>query len=110
MGERKIEIDAKKAYNYDAKARIGGGYKLTHKPSSYGIAIKWLMKTRGMTYSEFAFRYNRTSAQNINHLINRLPKERFFEEYVEKVCKTLGTTVRYFTDLCEEIEKLMVKE
>lgn len=115
MGEKRtVDLDAVRAYMFSVKASNGnkvrvGGYQLKHKPSSYGIALKWLIFIRGMSYSTFAKRYNGTTAQNANHLINRIDKERFFAENVEKMCDVLGVTYEYFTELCEKIEEKMGK-
>lgn len=102
----KIANDAKKAYNFDLKA-INGGQALTHKPSSCGIALKYLIHKRGFTYSNFAKLYNGTTAQNLNHFINRVEKNRFFDENIERFCKVLKISVEYFNEMCDEIEKLM---
>ena len=111
---KRIENDATRAYMFAVKGNSGnrlknGGYKLTHQPSSYGIALKWLIFIRGMSYSTFASRYNGTTAQNANHLINRIDKKRFFAENVEKMCNVLGVSYEYFVELCEKIEEKMEK-
>lgn len=98
--------DALKAIRYDAKIKVGGN-KLSNKPSSYGLALKWLIHTRGLTYKEFAKRYNNTTAQNLNHLINRVDKTHFFDENVEDMCRVLNVRVEYFKNLCEDIDKLL---
>lgn len=112
MDEKRITADATKAYMFTVKTSAvnkprNGGYKLTHKPSAYGIAIKWLIFIKGMTYAKFAERYNGTTGQNINHLINRCSKERYFEEDIAKICDVLGVTFEYFTELCAKIEEKM---
>lgn len=105
--EEKIISDANRAIKYDAKARLSGGYELKHKPSCYGVGLKWLIGIKGLTYSQFGARWNGTSGQNINHFINRVSKERFFEENVERMCEVLNVSFEYFIKLCENIEKLM---
>lgn len=102
-----MEKTAKIILAYDAKARVGGGYKLEHKPSSYGLVLKWLIKQRKMTYADFAKAYNGTTGQNVNNIINRVDKDRFFEEDVKQMCKVLGVKVSYFTRLANEVEELM---
>lgn len=104
-----MERTAKIIVAYDAKARVGGGYKLGHQPSSYGLVLKWLIKQRKMTYDDFAKAYNGTTGQNVNNIINRTDKTRFFEENVVKMCEVVGVTVEYFTRLAEEVEKIMEK-
>ena len=83
----RVSSDAMKAIRFSEKAQNGikyvGGNKLTHQACSYGMALKWLIYTRKMTYEQFGKLYNGTTGQNINHLINRCAKERFFEEDLE---------------------------
>ena len=98
---------ARRVVRYDAKARVGGGYRLGHRPSSYGLVLKWLIKQRGMTYAEFARRYNGTTAQNLNNLINRVDESRFFEEDVERMCKVLKVSEEFFVDLANKVRTLM---
>lgn len=109
--KRKISNDASRAYMFALKGMTGtkatGGNKLIHKPSCYGIALKWLIYIRGLTYAQFAKQYNGTTAQNANHLINRVKKEQFFAEDLEKMCSVLNVTYDYLIELCEEIEKKM---
>lgn len=102
-----IMLDAGKAMRYDAKARVVGGFNLKSKPSCHGIALKWLIGVRKITYAEFAKRYNGTTAQNLNNLINRTDKSRFFEEDVERMCEVLKISPEYFYALSEAIETLM---
>lgn len=104
----KIISEAVKACKFDLKA-INGGQALKHKPSSYGIALKYLVHKRGFTYDKFAKLYNGTTAQNLNYYINRCDKDRYFDENVEKFCKVLHISVEYFNTFCEEIEKIMEK-
>lgn len=112
MDEKRLNADATRAYMFTVKGKSGikpksGGNALTHNPSPYGVAIKWLLYIKGMTYAQFAQRYNGTTAQNINHLINRLDKERFFAENIDKICEVLTVDFDYFTALCEKIESKM---
>ena len=102
-----IRIDAGKAVNYDARLKIGGGYELKHAPSSYGIAIKWLLGVKRMTYAQFAKAFNGSTAQNVNHWINRTDKRRFSEFDIEQICKALKVRQDYFIDLSEAIEEIM---
>lgn len=112
MDENRLNADATRAYMFSVKAKNGikpksKGNILTHNPSSYGIAIKWLLYIKGITYAKFAQQYNGTTAQNINHLINRLDKERFFAENIDRICEVLTIDLDYFTALCEKIESKM---
>ena len=112
MDEKRINADATRAYMFTLKAQNGikpksKGHALTHNPSSYGIAIKWLLYIKGITYAQFAQRYNGTTAQNMNHLINRLDKKRFFAENIDRICEVLTIDFDYFTALCEKIESKM---
>lgn len=112
MDEKKLNADATRAYmfamkNMGGNKPRGGGNKLTHKPSSYGVALKWLIYIRGMTYAQFAQRYNGTTAQNANHLINRVSKDRIFDDDLDKMCKVLNVKYEYFIELCKRIEERM---
>lgn len=100
-----VQQDSDKAIRYNAKLRVGGGYELKHKPSSYGIALKWLLGMRKITYAEFAKRFNGSTAQNLNHYINRVSKERFFDNDIEQMCAILKVDKEYFCDLCNCIER-----
>lgn len=59
-----------------------------------------------MKYADFAKRYNGTTAQNANHIINRMKKECFSAEDIEKVCKLLRVEPEYFYALSEKIEEI----
>lgn len=112
MDEARLNSDATRAYMFTIKGMNGikpksGGNPLTHKPSCYGVAIKWLLYIKGITYAKFADRYNGTTAQNINHLINRLNKERLYAENIDKICEVLNVEYDYFLALCEKIESKM---
>lgn len=114
VGDRNVSKDASSAYMFNLNIANGnkfnsGGYDLKHQPSSYGIAIKWLLHLRRMTYADFGKKYNETCFQNINYMINRMPKERYFKEDFEKICSILNISEDYFLKLCEEIEKIMEK-
>ena len=60
-----------------------------------------------ITYAQFAKEFNNTTAQNLNNMINRVDKSRFFEEDIEKMCKILKIKPEYFTKLCDAIENIM---
>lgn len=114
MEEKRIDADATRAYMFSVKGMNGikprsGGNQLKHKPSCYGIAIKWLIYIKGLTYAKFAKAYNGTTAQNINHLINRISKDRYFDDNIEKMCDVLNIEYDYFISLCEKIEERMEK-
>lgn len=102
-----IKDDASKALKYDAKFRLGGGYDLKHKPSSCGIVLKWILGVRKITYSTFAKQLNNTTAQNLNYLINRVDRSRFYEENIERMCAILKIQKEYFDDVCDAVEELM---
>lgn len=107
MTKDTILLDAGKAMRYDAHKRVAGGYELKHKPCCYGVALKWLIGVRKITYSEFAKRFNNTTGQNLNNMINRNDKSRYFEEDIERMCKILKIKTDYFYALSEAIETLM---
>ena len=107
----KVKSEAISAYKFYKKTMGGykfvGGNKLKHKPTSHGVAIKWLIYKKKMTYKEFAYLYNGTTAQNANHLINRIRKDRYFDSELSKMCKVLGVSLNYLHELSDEIEVLM---
>lgn len=104
-----ILSDATRALQYDARLKIVGGYDLTHKPCCYGILLKWILGVRRISYGEFAKKLNGTTRQNLNSLINRADKSRFFPDVIESICKALGVTTEYFYDVAKKIEELMEK-
>ena len=105
----KIKSDAVKAYKFDLKL-ITGGIALSHTPSCYGIVLKWLIHLKGFTYAQFAKLYNGTTAQNMNHLINRIDETRYFEQEVTKMCKILKVSTNYFYSVCKEVKLLSESE
>lgn len=107
MNKSAITTDATRAISYDARMKLAGGYDLKHQPSCYGILLKWLLGMRKLTYAQFANRLNGTTAQNLNSLINRAGKDRFFPDVVENICKALGINTKYFYDVADKIEELM---
>ena len=102
-----IELDARKAISFDSKLKNTGGYALKHKPCCFGVALKWLINIRKMTYKQFGEKYDGSTGQNINHLINRTDKSRFFEEDVEQMCKVLKVKKDYFLELSRKIDDFM---
>ena len=112
MDEKRVQADASRAYAFALKGMANdkakcGGNVLTHKPSSYGVVLKWLIFVKGMTYAQFAERYNGTTAQNLNHFINRADKSRYFADDIEKMCNVLNVTYDYFIAVSEKVEEKM---
>ena len=111
---KQIKSDALKAVKFTEKAKSGikvvGGNKLSHEACSYGVVLKWLIYTRHLTYDQLGKLYNGTTGQNINHLINRCSKERFFEENLEKMCSVLGVTLQYLEIASKFVEEYTEKE
>ena len=112
MDEKRISADASRAYTFALRGLNGakankGGNVLTHKPSCYGIVLKWLIFVRKMTYAQFAKLYNGTTAQNLNYFINRADKKRFFDENVEKMCEVLNVEYDYFIEVCNKVQEKM---
>lgn len=108
MRKDTIVKDAVHAVRFTVKGKTGGN-KLKSKPVCYGVALKWLIYKKGLTYGEFAQRYNGTTAQNANHLINRIREDRYILDEVEKMCDVLGVSIEYFEKLVAEVKKLMEK-
>ena len=112
MDEKKISADASRVYTFALNSINGnkagrGGNVLTHKPSAYGMVLKWLIFVKGMTYSQFAKLYNGTTAQNLNHFINRADKTRFFAEDIDKMCAVLNVTYDYFIAVSDKVQEKM---
>ena len=107
----KVNSEALSAYDFYKKTMSGykvvGGNKLKHKPTSYGVAIKWLIYKKKMTYKQFAYLYNGTTAQNANHLINRISNKEYFKGELEKICKVLSVSIKYIEELSAKLELLM---
>ena len=104
---KSIGSDAIRAVNFNGKLKNAGGYMLKHKPSCYGVALKWLISLRKMTYEQFGKKYDGSTGQNINHIVNRAGKSRFFSENIEDMCKVLRVKKEYFLELSRRIEELM---
>lgn len=109
---KKVETDALRAIKFSTRSgKIGkvhcGGYEMVHKPSCYGVAIKWILYIKKISYESFAKRLGNTTAQSVNHTLNRVPKEKFIEEDLRNMCKILEIKFDYFDKLCQNIEILM---
>lgn len=88
---------------YYSKPQIGGS-KLSHKPTSGGMVLKWLLLKRGLTYGKFGKMYNGSSSQNINHLINR---SRISEEEFGKMCEILKFDFSDFKEIRAGVEQVV---
>ena len=69
--------------------------------------MKWLLGIKKITYSAFAKQLNNTTAQNLNYLINRVDKSRYYDEDIDRMCKILKIKREYFDDVCVAVEELM---
>lgn len=105
--QKSVASDAIRAVNFNGKLKNTGGNLLKHKPCCYGVALKWLISLKKMTYEQFGKKYNGSTGQNINHIINRADKSRFFVEDIEQMCKVLRVKKEYFMELSMKIEELM---
>lgn len=107
--ENTIVCDAYRAVRTDIKKHTGGN-ALRHKPTSYGVALKWLINGRRYTYERFAREFNGTTAQNLNNIINRTGKGGYSVDDIRKMCEILQITTEYFYELSNEIEKILNRE
>lgn len=105
--KERIDKYAERILRFDAKKINAGGYKLTHEPCSYALVIKYLMYTKDMTYKQLGAYFNNITAQGINHLLNRTPKDRYSEEDIDKYCNALKVKRSFFIELCDKVEELM---
>ena len=108
MAENLIIEEACLVLKYDAKQRYSG-YDLSNKPCAYGMVLKYYFKKRGWSY-KLAGEYLNISAQGINHIVNRMPKDRYFEEDIERYCNAFGINQTHFLHLSEEVERLMEED
>ena len=109
LREDKIKLDAKRAIQGFVSNNTFGGYGLKHKPSVYGLAFKYILHLRGISYREAA-RYVVMSAQSLNYAFNRMRKECFDYALVEKLCTRLKLSTDYFYALVDEIERQLSEQ
>lgn len=83
-----------------------GGCKLNHNVNSYGIALKYIFALRDLSYEDVAKKLFITP-QSVNHIVNRMKKEKFNEIYIDKLCNKLSIDSAYFSDLVQEIDKIL---
>lgn len=101
-----IKKMAERAYKFNAKLKSGGN-QLKNKPTTYAVAIKYLLFMRNISLSQFS-KYVGITPQCLNHRLN-VAKE-FYEEDLEVYCKFLRVDFDWFMKLCREISKLEEKE
>lgn len=106
LNEDTIMSDAVKAVNYNAKRKNAGGFHLKHEPSSIGMAIKWILGIKRMSFSRFAKLFNGTTPQNANHWINRTKITAFSEGDILQICKILKVNKEYLEELCSKIDEI----
>ena len=109
MKTEKIKLDAKRAIQGNFGATQYGGNELKHKPSAYGLAFKYILHSRGVSYRD-ASRHTLMSAQNLNYTLNRMSKERFDYALVDKLCTRLRLNRDYVDALSEEIERQLAEK
>ena len=108
MKQEKIKLDAKRAIEGKFKDNTYGGYELKHKPTVYGLAFKYLLHARGISYREAA-KSVVMSPQSLNYVFNRMSKERFDAALVDRLCLRLRLNREYFDALCDEIESQLAE-
>jgi len=85
------------------------GQKLSYKDATpYGIAFKYLIWSKRMSFSEAARKIGYKSPQSFNYLLNHRKEEDFYEEEISFFCKKLNINEDMFIDLCKEIKRIMV--
>lgn len=107
--KEKIKLDALRVVNFNGQLKSGGGYKLGHHPCSYGLIIKYVLFCKKISYNTAGRLFGGITAQGVNHLLNRVPKERWRTEDIENYCAVLSINNDYFWDLNKEVELLMDK-
>lgn len=108
LKQEKIKLDAKRAIEGRFSGNAFGGNELKHKPTVYGLAFKYVLHCRGISYREAA-KSVVMSAQSLNYAFNRMSKERFDYALVDKLCVRLRLNREYFDALCEEIERQLAE-
>nr|DAK86211.1 MAG TPA: Regulatory protein [Caudoviricetes sp.] len=105
--EMQVKDQAQKAIEFlNSGGSKKGGCKLTHNVNSYGIALKYIFALRDLSYEDVANKMQVTP-QSINHIVNRMKRDKFNDIYKQKLCDTLSIDSAYFKDLVEEIDKIL---
>ena len=102
----KVMKNANRVVSYDAKHKIGGGYELAHKPSSYGLVIKYLLYTKKLTYAK-ASKMLGITAQGLNHMINRTEDDRFDEDVIDRYCNAFKINKQFFKDVASKVREIL---
>ena len=105
-----IEIIAKRVVAFDAKAKVGGGYKLKHEPCSYALIVKYLLDRKDMTYKHLGVRLGNITAQAVNHMLNRVPKSAYSENDLDKLCEIFKLEREFFDELDKRVEELLMEK
>ena len=100
-----IDKIAERAIKHNSKLK-NGGFQLKHKPSCYGIAIKYLLFLKGVSLLEFS-KILKITPQGLNHILNRTSKEKFYIETLEKYCDKLNIKYETFFAICDKIQEVL---
>ena len=106
----KTDIIAKKIVSFDAKAKVGGGYKLKHEPCSYALIVKYLLDRKDMTYKHLGDKLGGVTAQAVNHMLNRIPKSAYSENDLDKLCEIFKIEREFLDELDKKVEELLLEK
>lgn len=105
-----IDIIAKRVVAFDAKAKVGGGYKLKHEPCSYAFIVKYLLDRKDMTYKQLGEKLGNITAQAVNHTLNRIPKSAYSDNDLDKLCEIFKLEREFFDELDKKVEELLLEK
>lgn len=94
--------------NYDRYTSSGGELTLD-KASPFGIALKYILWNKRMSFSQASKIIGFKSPQSFNYLLNHRAEKDFYEEELAFICKKLNINEKMFFDLSKEIKRLLVK-
>ena len=104
MKEEKIKLDARRAISGGYGGNVYGGNELKHKPTVYGLAFKYILHLRGISYREAA-KALAMSPQSLNYALNRMSEKNFDYALIQRICVRLRLNEDYLYALSAEIER-----
>ena len=93
--------------NYDRYNMKGSELDVSNA-SPYGIALKYILWNKRISFSSASKMIGYKSPQSFNYLLNRRAEKDFYEEELTYICKKLQINEKMFFDLSMEIKKLLV--
>lgn len=103
-----VSVTARKIIRFNEKS-VNNVNPLVHKPSVYGMVLKYFLYLRKIPFSRFGKALGIT-AQGVNHLLNRSSRVNFYDDDLENYCRLIGVDYGYFCELVDEVDKLQVSD